>query len=72
MPMPSQHSDRLTVPRRAAGPAAAAMTVALGAPQAALAAEGGLGAVAALTVGAVAVALGALAAALAYRLGLAR
>ncbi len=66
MPTPSLPPDRPTAPRRAAGPAAAAMlTVALGTPQAALAADGGLGAVAVLTVGAVAVALGALAAALA-------
>ena len=72
MPTPSLPPDRPTAPRRAAWPAAAALMVALGTPQAALAAEGGLGAVAVLTVGAVAVALGVLAAALAYRLGLAR
>lgn len=54
---------------RAAWPAAAALTLALSAPQAA-AAEASLGTVAVLTVGAVAAVLGALAAALGYRLGL--
>jgi signal transduction histidine kinase len=69
MPSPSLPHDRRPALRRPAWPAPAVLAAAMATPQAAMAAEAGLGAVAVFTLGAVAVALGVLAAALAYRLG---